>query len=347
VLPFTGTHSAHTSWTTDATDTADTTYAPWTADTTHTANAAWTPNTSYTTHTTDAAWTAHSTDATDAADTTHTANAAYAADTANAANATHSADAADTAWTTGTAGTASRTIAAPRTIAAVEIVIAVEVVVDIHINISTAPAASPAPAAPCGSPCEADTKPYDPGCPVSSGAIIIGRIIDRWVRVPDRSVRVYRIIRRHVNDLWIGRLDDDHLLAFDHLSLDLHLVICNERPFIFRLCTHSLHGIHYILLLGEKCVAEIGRPLNVLGKPFDHVRKRSHRLNAWVPRLLRNRVVQFLLVLSEFRVFLKPLVQLDQLERIRTGYQDLGEQIVWIECDRCYECIELFSRDRS
>jgi hypothetical protein len=53
---------------------------------------------------------------------------------------------------------------------------------------------------------------------------------------------------------------------------------------------HALHGIHYIALLRQESVAQIGGPLNVVSETFHHVGKGSHGLNAWIPRLLRDSI---------------------------------------------------------
>jgi hypothetical protein len=37
--------------------------------------------------------------------------------------------------------------------------------------------------------------------------------------------------------------------------------------------THTLDGIHYVRLLRQECVSQIGRPLNIAGHPLNHVWK--------------------------------------------------------------------------
>jgi hypothetical protein len=318
-------HSADTADSAGATRTTDPSDTPNSARTACTADAANSANT---------AGTACTTDSADSTDPSYSADATNASNASNASNSTYAPDSTDASATTATGP-----------VAAANIGIAVEVVIHVDIDITTAPAAAPAPAAPCGTPRETETKPYGSRGPDGSGAVVIRRVIDRWVGVPDRTVRVHRVIRRHIKDLGIRRLYNDHLLAFDHLRLDLHLLVRYERPFIFRLRAHPLHGIHHVLLLSDEGVAEVGRPLNVLRKPLDHIGQRGHRLNTRVPGLLRHRGVQFLLVLRELGIVLQPLVKLDQFERISRCHQNLREQIVRIERDRCHKRIKLFGRD--
>ena len=87
----------------------------------------------------------------------------------------------------------------------------------------------------------------------------------RWgIGVNRRAVHHHRVIAWNVNDLWIGLLDDDHLFAFHYLCFYLHLLIRFQVALFLRLRAHALDGIHYVILLRQECVAEFGRPLNVV-----------------------------------------------------------------------------------
>jgi hypothetical protein len=75
-----------------------------------------------------------------------------------------------------------------------------------------------------------------------------------------------------------------------------------QRALVLRFLTHALYRSHDVSLLGKKGVAEVRCPLNIVGQPFDDVREPGHRLNAWVPRLLRGRIGEGLALEPEFFV---------------------------------------------
>ena len=63
-------------------------------------------------------------------------------------------------------------------------------------------------------------------------------------------------------------------------------------PLACALARISLYGCHYVSLLREERVAEIGGPTNVLVQTGEHVGKYDQRLNAGVPILLLSGVDQ-------------------------------------------------------
>jgi hypothetical protein len=96
-------------------------------------------------------------------------------------------------------------------------------------------------------------------------------------------------------------------------------------------------------LLGEEGVAEVGRPLDVVGQPLDHVREHGHRLDARVPVHLLHCVRQRLAL--QIRVLREPLLELDELEWVGRRGKDLRKKRVWIERNRRDERVELFVRN--
>jgi hypothetical protein len=135
--------------------------------------------------------------------------------------------------------------------------------------------------------------------------------------------------------LRIRLLDDDHALRFDDLCLHDLLFIRLQIALFLRLLAHPLHGIHYVLLLREERIAKIGGPLDVISQPLYHVGQARHRLNTRVPRLLGNGSGERLIL--QAGVFRKPLLQLNELQRIRGRCQRLRKQRIWVERHRSYQ----------
>jgi hypothetical protein len=113
------------------------------------------------------------------------------------------------------------------------------------------------------------------------------------------------------------------LAALDDFRLDLLLLAGLESAFVLRLLAHPLHRVQHILLLCEESVAEIRGPLNVFGQTFNYLRYGGHRLDARIPRLLCDGIGERLVLQS--RIFLEPLLQLDELERISRGGKRLRD----------------------
>ena len=111
--------------------------------------------------------------------------------------------------------------------------------------------------------------------------------------------------------------------------------LVSSAPFPFAFLRIRWTAVHHLALLREESVAELRGPLDVVGEPFDDFGERGHRLDAGIPRLLRDRVGQCLVL--EFRVLCQPLLQLDDLERVGGGDEGLGQQVVGIERDRRHQ----------
>jgi hypothetical protein len=143
--------------------------------------------------------------------------------------------------------------------------------------------------------------------------------------------------------LRIGRFDYDNALAFNDSGFYLLLLGGFQIAFILGFLAHPLNGIHDVTLLRQKSVAEIRGPLNVISQQLYHLWQRSKSLNACIPRLLRHGIGKFFVF--QILVFVQPLLEQDDFERIRGRGKDLSEQRVGIEGERCYQRIQLLGRD--
>ena len=155
-------------------------------------------------------------------------------------------------------------------------VVLVEIVfvVDVHVTAAVPVAVAPA-AAPRGAHCNAHSKSHHS----------VTRRISVRIRVDGRgAVNDGRAILRNVNNLRIRRLNHDYFFVLNCLRFDCLLRACLKIASSFRLGAHSLNGVHHVRLLSEKSISEIHHPGRVIAQLFDHIRKRSQRLNAWIVR---------------------------------------------------------------
>jgi hypothetical protein len=129
--------------------------------------------------------------------------------------------------------------------------------------------------------------------------------------------------------LGIGLFNHHHTFIFDDLCFYLHLLSGLQVSLLLCLLAHTLYCVHDVGLLCEYGISKICGPLDVIGKSLDNVRECRHRLNAGVPRLLHDRVRKRFV----FQVFVlrKPLLELDDLQRIRGRSEDLSKQGIRVE----------------
>lgn len=92
---------------------------------------------------------------------------------------------------------------------------------------------------------------------------IHGRI--RWIG--PRTVDHSRVIRRHVQDLRIGRHDLDRALLDDNLLLLGGLQIAR----LLRLLAQPLHGVHHVVRLRKKRIAQLRDPVWLRGHCGKHL----------------------------------------------------------------------------
>jgi hypothetical protein len=175
-------------------------------------------------------------------------------------------------------------------VAAVDVRVTVEIVIVVDGDVVPAPAAAAAPtAAPECSHHHANAE----GDSDTGSVVPRRRVVDGGIGVDRGTVHDHGIVARHVDDLGIGLLNDDDLLGFHDLGLDLLLFVGFEIAFLLSLLAHALHSVHDIALLRQEGVAEVGGPLEVVGQALDHVGQTRQRLNAWIPRLLRHSISEF------------------------------------------------------
>jgi len=134
-------------------------------------------------------------------------------------------------------------------------------------------------------------------------------------------------------------LNNHHAFLFNYLSLYLDLFVGGQFSGCRRLATHTLNGVHHLGLLGEKGVAQLGGPFDVVEELLHDIGKRSQALNARVPVLLLDGFRQ--LLVFQLLVLRQPLVKLDDFERIGGCREHLGEQRIGIECDRRNQTVQL------
>jgi len=110
--------------------------------------------------------------------------------------------------------------------------------------------------------------------------------------------------------------DHNDLLARNSLGLNVHLLVVLQRSSALSFSSHALNRIHDISLLCQEDVAQIGGPLNVLGKKFDDIRQRRHRLDTRIPWLFLNFCRELILVFCETWILFQELLELNNLQGI-------------------------------
>lgn len=107
------------------------------------------------------------------------------------------------------------------TVATVDVAVAIEIVIVVDRYVVVA--APPATVTPTSSPRSSHRKAHSEGNRQSRRVVPYWWIGDRRIWVDRRTVHNGRIIARHVNDLWIGLLDDDDLFRFHNFCFYLLL----------------------------------------------------------------------------------------------------------------------------
>ncbi len=215
----------------------------------------------------------------------------------------------------------------------VDVRVPVEVVVAVYVDVAPAPAAAAAGAAPDGraprhADAEGDQRPA-----------VIRRVVNGRVRIVAHAPDHRRAVRGDIDDLGVRLLHDDDRLLLDDLGLDFLLLVGRQGALVLRLLPHPLHGVHDVALLVEEGIPKLRRPLDVVREPLDDLGNRRHRLDARVPRLLRDRVGERLVF--QILVLGEPLVQLDDLQRVGGRDERLGQERVRVESDGGDQRIEL------
>jgi hypothetical protein len=121
----------------------------------------------------------------------------------------------------------------------------------------------------------------------------------------------------------------------NHLLLWVRLEIAGSISFM----PQSLNGCRYIFLLIHEGFAQLCCPVRLLNHHVEDLRKRRERLHAFVPRLLRQGVVER--VPLKARVCLYPSVRILNITRICSRDKDLCEQRIRIEPNRRKHLVQL------
>jgi len=138
-------------------------------------------------------------------------------------------------------------------VAALNIGVPIEIIVVVYRDVVVA--APPAVVAPAPGPHRAHGHSHTKRNRHSCRVVTRRWIVDRRIRIDRWPVHHCGIIRGHINHLGVGLLDDNDLLRFHDLGLNLLLFVGFEIAFFFGFCPHPLHCVHYVILLRQKCVA--------------------------------------------------------------------------------------------
>src|SRR5580765_8436388 len=135
--------------------------------------------------------------------------------------------------------------------------------------------------------------------------------------------------RPHINDCWIvignynvirARRQDRNIRSTAHNVLRVAAQISE----IACPLAHSLYGIHHILLLGQKCVAQVGGPVHIRGHHVQNRRERQQGLHGRVPGKLVSVNCLGQLIAVEIMVLIGPA----------GGFRDLVRESCRCQCLR-------------
>jgi hypothetical protein len=115
--------------------------------------------------------------------------------------------------------------------------------------------------------------------------------------------------------LGVRLLNDDYLFALHCLRFHFHLFVRLQIAFVLGFLAHSLDGVHHLALLRKERVAEVSRPLNIVGESLHDIWKPCHGLHARIPGLFSDRVRQGFIL--QVLVLPQPLLKLDKFQRVR------------------------------
>src|SRR5512139_2263341 len=220
----------------------------------------------------------------------------------------------------------------PLVFSAVDVLVDVRVPVIVDVHVAPVPVAIP-PRVPPRRP------DRDPGGEGKGGRAVRVGVDGVWRvgGVCPRAVHHRGVVRRHVDDLRAGLLDDDDL----RILLDHHLLLLRrlQVPGIVRLLPELLDGVQHVLLLREERVPDLLRPVELVGHHLEDLGEVHERLDARVPLLLLERLRQR--VALELLVLLHPVVGLHDLQGIGGRHQELGQEVVRVERYRRQQLVQL------
>jgi hypothetical protein len=158
------------------------------------------------------------------------------------------------------------------------------------------------------------------------------------VRIQREGRPVYdpRIVFRHVNDFRVRRFNPDRL----SIVRDVFLLRAIQVPSLLRSLTHDLNCIEDILFPVHVRIPERRGPGEVLVHHRKHRRELREGLYAGIPGLRIDRLGERICL--QAGISLDPPVCFRDLRRIGRGRQDLRNQRVRVQCDRCYQLVQIF-----
>ncbi len=157
---------------------------------------------------------------------------------------------------------------------------------------------------------------------------------DKGRAIASLIINLVRLINRHVNYLRVSRNNFNIAAVSNHLLLRCGLKVANFRS----RRAQPLDGNHHILLLINKSLSQIRRPIQVVIHPFQNSWVAGQSLDAGVPRLLAN--------LAGVAASADITVGQHDLRGQRGRRQDLGNQRVGIERNGPQQLIKLRGRQR-
>ncbi len=209
-----------------------------------------------------------------------------------------------------------------------------DVLVVVVDQFPAAPVGIPVVPSPTESAEEADPETDSEGDPRAHG-IEAGERIPAWISYDRGAIHLPRVVSWDVDDLGVCRLDHDRLALRGDGFLGTRLEVSR----LLRSVAHRLDRVEHGLLLVHVCVAQRGRPGEVLVHVCKDRGKLRERLHAGIPGLLIDRLGQ--LLSFQIGVLLHPAVRFHDLGRIGGGGEDLRNQGVRIQGDGRDQLLQL------
>ena len=164
-----------------------------------------------------------------------------------------------------------------------------------------------------------------------------------WRRSSD--VNCLRIVRRNVNHLWIGRLNNNYLLAFGGgLHYDLLLRRCLQVAGCLRLRAQPLNRIEDAIHVGNECLAKRLRPIRFLDHHLDDLGKRRQRYQSGIEAGFQCSVLE--VAPLQTGIFHHPAGKLVEPIHIRGSLQNLKDEGIRVKGDRTRQLIDRIRRSR-
>jgi hypothetical protein len=160
-----------------------------------------------------------------------------------------------------------------------------------------------------------------------------------------RRIRIdnLRVVLRDVDDLRVGRLDHDHLLAGRRRGrLDLLLRAGLERTFGVRILPQALDAVEHRRAIRRERRAEARGPVQLLGHELHDGRKQRHRDEVRFEALDGRRILQLGALQRSVRS--EPRVQRDDLGRLGGTEEHLRQQLIRIQRDGSEQAVEISRR---